>query len=229
MKLRTLFFVLLVSMMATTVFVSCSDDDDDDDNSTETFLKSPYLICVSRNPGGVGFDFEYNGGKGGANNLDSLTATGFTHDMFIKTVKGEKADGSLGGAPYFKLSSGTLGAVNYSAVDASCKGIDAFNSLTASNIKAYTLKKDSINFDLTSLPTGSKGKPLMSALKKEYKKLVIGMKWRETANNDVENDELVWIIKTREKRLVKLIVTDFPASPAPTATGYIAITWDFLN
>lgn len=231
MKIKTLFYVLLVSFAATSVLVSCSDDDDEEDNPTEnTFksLESPYLICAGRNPGGVGFDFEYNGDKGGANNLDSTVAD-FAEDAFIKTVKGEKTDGSLGGAPYFKLYDSTVGAVNYSSVDTDCKGIDDFNALNSSNIKTYTLKYDDESFDLSSLETGSTGKPLMTGLMKQYKKLVIGQEWKTAANNDVENDEPIWIIKTREGRLVKLIVTDFPASPAPTTTGYIAVTWDFVD
>lgn len=232
MKIKTLFYALLVSMMATSIFVSCSDDDDEDNNPVEsTFksLESPYLICAGRNPGGVGFDFEYNGDKGGTNNLDSLTVADFKEDMFIKTIKGEKPDGNLGGAPYFKLYDNTAGAVNYSTVDPDCKGIDAFNALNSSNIKSYTLKHDDEGFDVSSLGTGSTGKPLMSELMKEYQKLVIGIKWKTAANDDVANNEPIWIIKTREGRLVKLIVTDFPAAPAPTATGYIAVTWNFIN
>ncbi|PIE88628.1 MAG: hypothetical protein CSA04_00885, partial [Bacteroidetes bacterium] len=58
--------------------------------------------------------------------------------------------------------------------------------------------------------------------------LVIGCKWKVPANNNVEGDEPVWIIKTREGKIVKFIVTDFPANPAPTPRGYVAIEWDFL-
>ena len=38
------------------------DEDNDLKPNEEEFgsLESPYLICAGRNPGGVGFDFEYN-------------------------------------------------------------------------------------------------------------------------------------------------------------------------
>lgn len=69
----------------------------------------------------------------------------------------------------------------------------------------------------------------MKELAKEYKKLVIGQTWREPANNNIADDEPIWIIQTKEGRLVKFIVPKFPAKPAPTPTGYIEIVWDFVE
>jgi hypothetical protein len=69
----------------------------------------------------------------------------------------------------------------------------------------------------------------MQDLLQEYNKLVIGQKWKEAANNDIADDEPIWIIKTEEGRSVKFIVTDFPADPAPTSTGYIAVEWNFVE
>jgi hypothetical protein len=217
--------------MASAVLVSCSDDDDDEEIVENNFksLESPYLVCANRNPGGTGFDFQYMGEKGGANYLDSLSVEDFDEDVWIKTIKGEKPDGSLGGAPYIKLFDNTVEAVNYSTVDTECKGFTNFNNLNSTNVKSYTLKKDNDSFDISSVPTGTTGKPIMTDLMTEYKKLIIGIKWKTAANNDVANDEPVFIIKTREGILVKMMVTDFPADPAPTATGYIAVRWDFLN
>ncbi len=229
-KLKLFAFLLLSGSLL--IFTSCNDDDDNDDAPTEisTFssLESPYLICANRNPGGVGFDFTYNETTGGANNIDSLTVNDFTYDLKVRTIKGEKTDGSTGGAPYIQLSDGTK-AVNYSAVDTTCVGITKFNALSVSGLKSYTLSSDDSSFDVSSLETGDTGSPLMTALNKEYKKLVIGATWKTTANNEIDEDELIWIVQTQEGDLVKFIVTDFPASPAPTTTGYIAITWDYLN
>ncbi|MGD8781718.1 MAG: hypothetical protein PVH88_22475 [Ignavibacteria bacterium] len=227
------YHLLFISLFVVVLFLAgCSDDDDDNPvDSTEqelVGLTSPFLICASRNPGGVGFDFGYNSKAGGANNMDSLSVDDFDYDILIKTVKAEKTDGSLGGMPYIALSGNAL-AVNYSGVDATCTGYSAYEALTLSALQSYTLKSDDDDFDLSDLTTGDTGKPLMAEVKAEYAKLVIGQKWKTSANNDVDGDELIWIIQTNEGDLVKLIITDFPADPAPTATGYIAVEWDFLD
>jgi hypothetical protein len=231
MKTKSLFLSVIIALMGSMTFISCDKDDNEHIKQNESqfvSLKTPYLICAGRNPGGVGFDFEYKGEKGGANNLDSLTVDDFTYDLKIYTLKGEKPNGSLGGAPLIKLFDSTVKAVNYSTVDASCKGITAFKNLNKSNILNYTLQTDAANFDVSSIPTGTTGKPLMQDLMKEYSKLVIGQKWKTTANNDITDDEPVWIIETPEGSLVKFIVIDFPAV-APTKTGYVSIEWDFVN
>lgn len=230
-QLKSSILVFAALTIGAVLFTACEKDEDDNPTPNESqfiSLESPYLICAGRNPGGVGFDFEYNGEKGGANNLDSLTVDDFTYDLKIRTIKGEKPDGSLGGAPYIQLSANAQ-AVNYSAVDTTCKGISDFTNLNSSNIQTYTLQSDDSSFDISTVPTGSTGSPLMQDLMQEYNKLVIGQKWKEAANNDIADDEPIWIIETPEGRIVKFIVTDFPADPAPTSTGYIAIEWDFVE
>jgi hypothetical protein len=224
-------FVITALTIGAVLFTSCEKDEDDVPSANASqfvSLESPYLICAGRNPGGVGFDFEYIGDRGGANNLDSLTVGDFAYDFKIRTIKGEKPDGSLGGAPYIQLSS-TAQAVNYSEVDKTCKGFADFTNLNSSNIQNYTLYSDDASFDISTVPTGSTGSPLMQQLFQEYNKLVIGQKWKQAANNDIADDEPIWIIETEEGRIVKLIVTDFPADPAPTSTGYIAIEWDYVE
>lgn len=224
------FSLLLLFAALLSISYSCDEDDPNDEQIQDQLvsLSSPYLICASRNPGGVGFDFEYDGETGGANNLDSLTVDDFEFDVKIRTIKGEKGDGTLGGAPFVRLHEDAI-AVNYSAIDTTCTGITKFNALTITDIKTYTLESDDTSFDVSDLTTGDTGAPMMSALQTEYKKLVIGERWKSTAKNEVDEDELIWIISTREGSLVKFIVTDFPADPAPTSTGYIAIEWDFLD
>lgn len=229
--LKSVIFVIPAITIWGILFTSCEKDEENDPAPTENqfvSLESPYLICANRNPGGVGFDFEYNGGKGGANNLDSLTVVDFAYDLKIRIIKGEKPDGSLGGAPYIQLSSATQ-AVNYSAIDTTCKGPTHFANLNSSNIQNYTLQSDDASFDISTVPTGSTGSPLMQQLIQEYNKLVVGQKWKEAANNEVSDDEPIWIIETAEGRIIKFIVTDFPAHPAPTSTGYIAMEWDFVE
>ena len=229
--LRNSVFAIVALAFWGVLFTSCEKDEDDNPPSNESqfnSLESPYLICANRNPGGVGFDFEYNEEKGGANNLDSLTIDDFAYDLKIRTIKGEKPDGSLGGAPYIQLSA-TAQAVNYSAVDTTCKGFTDFTNLNSSNIQNYTLQSDDTSFDISTVPTGETGSPLMQDLMQEYNKLVIGQKWKEAANNDIANDEPIWIIETEEGRIVKFMVTDFPADPAPTSTGYIVIDWGFVE
>ncbi|MBI9055766.1 MAG: hypothetical protein JEY96_18235 [Bacteroidales bacterium] len=212
-------------------FYACDDDDDDNNNdNTEQFtsLCSPYLVCANRNPGGVGFDFEYNDEKGGANYVDSLSVSDFTYDIKVKTIKAEKTDRDLAGMPYFTLAN-NVEAVNYSAIDPTCVGYTTFQNLTNADLLAFDFETDDASFDLSTLTVGETGKPLQSEVTDEFKKLVIGMTWKTTANNDVADDELIWVIKTPEGRWVKLIVTDFPAASAPTETGYIVVDWDFLN
>lgn len=223
--------ILVLSILCVVLSTSCEKEGNEDpknDNDQFESLTSPYLICASRNPGGVGFDFEYAGKKGGANNLDDPTVEDFTYDVKILTIKGEKPDGTLGGAPYIQLSTNSK-AINYTTIDHSCTGISDFTNLNQSNIQNYLLQSDGSSFDLTSLPTGSTGSPLMQQLLQEYNKLVIGQRWKEAANNDIADDEPIWIIQTEEGRIVKFIITDFPADPAPTTTGYIAISWDFVD
>ena len=229
--LKSSICVIATLTIGAVLFTSCEKYENDNPTLNESqfvSLESPYLICANRNPGGVGFDFEYNGEKGGANNLDSLTVDDFTYDLKIRTIKGEKPDGSLGGAPYIQLSA-TAQAVNYSAVDTTCKGFTDFTNLNSSNIQNYTLHSDDASFDISTVPTGETGSPLMQDLMQEYNKLVIGQKWKQAANNDIADDEPIWIIETVEGRIVKVIVTDFPAAPAPTSTVYIAIEWDFVE
>lgn len=232
-KLKNLTLVIATLAVFGILFTSCEKDEPEEPTPTPTVnefksLENPYLVCANRNPGGVGFDFEYKGEKGGANNMDSLSVEDFEYDLKIRTIKAEKPDGSMGGAPFIQLHE-TVKAVNYSTVDTTCKGYAAFQNLTSANIASYTLISDDANFNLASVPAGTTGQPLMKELNKELNKLVIGNKWREPANNSIADDEPIWIVKTREGKIVKFIVTQFPANPAPTATGYIKIEWDFVQ
>jgi hypothetical protein len=224
--------LLSVLAMAAVVHIGCDEDDgapSGPSGSSFTSLESPYLICAGRNPGGVGFDFEYQGEEGGADNLDALQVADFDWDLKVITTKGEKPGGDHQGMPRIQLAADAE-AVNYSAVDPSCKGVTRFNDLTAGDIGSPTYQSDDPSFDPSGLPVGGTlGLPTVEAMQQEYQKLVIGDKWKGPAKNDVAEDELIWIVKTSEGRLVKLIVDDFPAADAPTPTGYISLIWGFLE
>jgi hypothetical protein len=228
---KSSFSILVVGVLCVVLCLSCEKEGNEEpDNNNDQFesLTSPYLICANRNPGGVGFDFVYKGEKGGANNLDAPTVKNFEYDVKIGNIKAEKPDGTLSAAPYIQLSA-TAKAANYSAVDTTCKGLIDFTNLKKSNIQNYSLQSDDTSFDILSVKTGPTGSPLMQPLMQEYNKLVIGQRWKEAANNEIDNDEPIWIIQTKEGEIVKFIVTDFPADPAPTPTGYISVSWDFVD
>ena len=228
---RNLLFAIVAFTFGGILFTSCEIDEPDEQTPTVSqfvSLENPYLICANRNPGGVGFDFEYKGEKGGANNMDSLSVSDFEYDLVVKTIKAEKPDGSLGGAPFIQLHE-TVKAVNYSTIDTTCKGYSDFQNLNSTNIQNYTLQSDDQSFDIANVPVGTTGRPLMQDLNQEFNKLVIGQRWREAASNAIADDEPIWIIQTREGTIVKFIVTQMPANPAPTPTGYIKIEWDFVQ
>jgi hypothetical protein len=229
--LKNLVFAIVAFAFGGILFTSCEKDEPDDPTPTVSqfvSLENPYLICANRNPGGVGFDFEYTGEKGGANNMDSLTVTDFEYDLKIRTIKVEKPDGSLGGAPFIQLHE-TAKAVNYSTIDTTCKGYSDFQNLNSTNIQNYTLQSDDQNFDIATVPVGTTGSPLMQDLNQELNKLVLGQRWKDAAGNTIADDEPIWIIQTREGKIVKFIVNQMPANPAPTSTGYVKIEWDFVE
>ncbi len=218
-------------MFIMVLFSACNKDDNNNAN-TNTGLKAlstQYLICANRNPGGVGFDFEYDGKTGGANNIDSLSVTGFTEDIIVKTIKADN-NGTAGAINFIALHNGAQ-AVNYSIIDTNCVGLNCFKQLSYDVVltKKISFTADDNSFNLTGLATGTSGAPLLTEVSTQIKKLVIGNKWLTTAKNDIANDEIIWIIKTAEDRWVKFIVFEFPASNAPTANGYVNIDWAFLN
>ena len=120
-------------------------------------------------------------------------------------------------------------AVCYSTIKTECTGAAEYAKVKKSDVKDLDFAADNSGFDLSKLTTGHTGKPVLAETKEEFKKLVIADKWKPTANNDDQTDELVWIIKTSEGAYVKMMVSDFPAAPAPTATGFVAIEWELLK
>lgn len=233
---KTFIFVVVITGA---FVVGCNKDTNPAGAAQDSFesLASPYLICNSRNPGGVGFDFVYKGEKGGANNFDKLSVEDFSWDIMIKTDKAEKPDGTHAGMPRIELASGVQ-AVNYSTIDSSCVGVDEFDALESVDVSSITWQSDDASFTMDGLPTGgSTGLPAMSAVQEQYQKLAIGEKWKSPANNDTAGDEPVWLIKTEDGDIVKFIVSDFPANPADypghdpevTATGFIELSWELLD
>jgi len=211
-----------------------------DDSEAAVFesLSSPYLICANRNPGGVGFDFVFKGKAGGAKNMDE--SPDLKYDLYIKTVKGEKPDGSQAGMPAVVLfgDSSSVGsavkAFEASSLAAIGTGDAGYNALTAVTAEITAgLRADAAGFTLTGLETGTTGSPTVKALNAQYKKLAIGDKWKAAAQTGdrtgPSGDEPIWVIKTREGRHVKMMFSAMPAAGAPTETGYVAIKWDLID
>ena len=64
--LKSSIFVFVALAFWGVLFTSCEKDEPDDPTPTISqfvSLENPYLICANRNPGGVGFDFEYKDRK----------------------------------------------------------------------------------------------------------------------------------------------------------------------
>jgi ligand-binding sensor domain-containing protein len=109
-------------------------------------------------------------------------------------------------------------AVNYSSVDETCKGVTSFKNLKKSNLLDYTLKSDDPSFDISSVQKGESGTPLMKELAKELQKISLSDKRGENLpTTNIADDEPIWIIQTKEGRLVKFIVPKFPAKPRPNS------------
>jgi hypothetical protein len=219
--------------------IGCDEETNPAGNTQSQFeaLASPYLICVGRNPMGVGFDFMYNGEAGGANNLEAPSVEDFLWDIKVITSKAEKTDGNHQGMPRIQLASGVQ-AVNYSAVESSCKGVTAYENLSVVDGSSLTWQSDGADFSMSGLTEGpTTGLPVMEEVQQQYQKLVIGDKWKMPAKNDVDGDEPVWLIKTGDGDIVKLIVTEFPADPSKypdhdpevTSTGFVALSWGLLD
>ncbi|MFA7115665.1 MAG: hypothetical protein WC140_00305 [Bacteroidales bacterium] len=225
---KNFLYIAAVLLMTSSIFVSCDKNDKDDPSKKEVvsdFIESPYLICANRNPGGVGFDFWWTRQEGGAMNMDAIKIENFLADIRIKTIKAKKPDGNMAGMPYIILLNGAC-AINYSAINSDCKGLLAYEALAATSIEKISYKSDATDFDESKVIGGE---ITVSTVNKEYAKLVIGDRWKPTAHNEVENDEIVWLIKTSEGKIVKMIVYDFPAAGAPTASGYIAIKYKVIS
>jgi len=211
-----------------------------DDSEAAVFesLSSPYLICASRNPGGVGFDFVFKGKAGGAQNMDE--SPDLKYDLYIKTIKGEKPDGSQAGMPAVILfgDSSSVGsavkAFEASSLESNATGDAGYNALTAVTSEITVgLRADAAGFTLTGIETGATGSPTVNALNAQYKKLAIGDKWKAAAQTGdrtgPSGDEPIWVIKTREGRHVKMMFIAMPAAGAPTETGYVSIKWELID
>lgn len=230
--------ILLMSSIVV-LGVSCASDSSDDDEKTSSALESPYLICASRNPGGVGFDF-VSDRSGVAYDLDKIPD--LEYDLKIKSVKAYKnVKGEVlkKGAPYAELY-GTSTDNTANAAEAvrvtGITGITGYGTIaTAGMAQSYTYGLDTKNFSKTGLDASSDGFLIYDKVgsttdvKGQMAELAIGEKWISTAKNATADNEAVWLIKTREGQYVKLIFTEFPASGAATSTGYVAIKWELLE
>jgi len=230
--------MLLTIALVLMLGLCCSCDKDNDSRNdnpivSEKFypLDAPFILCIGQNPGGIIFDFIYKDKKGGANYYDFPSVKDLKPDLKIKNIRCKLPEGVSGGGgmPHMRLCNGAK-AVNYTAICPGCHGFTEYEKLNKSDLKELSFKEDDPNFDISKLELTDWGIPSYEDVIKEFEKLVIGNIWKETAHNEIKNDELVWIIKTTEGRLVKMIVTQFPAKNGEKVlNGNIAMEWDLLD
>ncbi len=225
--------ILILFLSLTLIISNCQKErnnplDPKADNYIEPVppVTSPYLICANRNPGGVGFDFVMDNEKGAAYNLDEVPDLEW--DVYIKTYKGVTNDGgNLLGKPFIKLYSTTVlakvvstnGETGYNAITNTAGLISGLAADGIAVLNVSDVKKDSCG-NLWYKSTGG--------LKSFYDQLVIGEKWKKTSKSE-STTQKTYIIKTREGRYVKFMIKEFPASGAPTSTGYVDIIWTLLD
>lgn len=220
------------------IFVTCISCSKDEEKVIPNYdgkfypLNPPYILCIGQNPGGIVFDFIYNGEKAGANNFDYPSVKDIDPDLMIKNSKCKLPQGMTGGGgmPHFRLCKGAS-AINYTEINPKCKGFNKYEELIKSEVMGLKFKEDDSSFDLSKLELTDWGVPSYKDMINEFKKLVIGNIWKKTAHNDIEGDELIWIIKTKEGEFIKMIVTMFPAKnkEGRTLNGNIDMQWDILN
>ena len=199
-------------------------------------LKQPYDIHPERNPAGIGIDFYYKYHRGGANNMDDLSVSDFKHDIRIKAVKAKSIEGDIRIIPYIVLygsanhRTNAAMAYEYSKKDSAMRGASAYEDITLEEAKSPLESPDlgSMNFEKVEKDS-SRNVYLENDLRIQLKKLVIADKWLKSLRNSVENDEPVWIIRTRDNKHVKFMVTEYPAEDAPAQDGYIRLRWKVLN
>ena len=249
MKKNLLF---LLSAFALLLIPGC-DYSGDDDKAGVSPVESPYLICVNRNPGGVGFDFD----SGVAYNLDENPNMDW--DLRIKTLKGHKdANPRIGykGRPVIDLAGVSPGGVSGYRHST---GVDetAYNAFASSDATG-TFTFDPVDgYDITNVAsiTYNHGEG------DETGYVYAGTFNSTDYDSDAEDDNTLrevynasfalanygtnggfeywwasgsfatplYVIKTDQGTVVKFWLEEFPATNAATTSGYINIRWEVLE
>lgn len=153
----------LLALLLVILFAGCaSDSDDDDDEADSLALESPFLICASKNPGGVGFDFSSDR-SGTAYNLDDIPD--LEYDLKIKTIKGyRKVNGvsTKKGCPYAELyrnstdnTDNAAEAVNITGLDSSIVGETGYTGITSADSYLASFAKDTADIDTNLVDASS--------------------------------------------------------------------------
>jgi hypothetical protein len=239
--------IALVAFAGTISLAGCFWDDSDDDTSAQE-VTSPFLICVNRNPGGVGIDLD----SGKAYNIDDYP--GFDWDIRIKTIKGAQVTSSkalsLVGAPYIKLRESAVSAVKWSSA-----GSTSYDAITLS---AYTTSGLSLTvgiaeIDMSTVDTVLAGELTESelstagvaignyyynsaysgfsktGLKQKYATLVMGEAWKSAAANTSHTDDYIYIVRSSGGSYYKLMITDIGENSDIGQSGYIKVVWQKLE
>ncbi|HOO71520.1 MAG TPA: hypothetical protein PK926_07140 [Spirochaetota bacterium] len=249
--------LLLLSAFALLMVPGC-DDSSDDDSSKVSPVESPYLICVNRNPGGVGFDFD----SGIAYNLDENPDMDW--DLRIMTHKGHKdANPRLGhkGRPVIDLagtsSGGASGYRHGNSVDET-----AYGAFGLSDVVDSSFAFDPVDgYDISNVETITYDHSDGNGSETGY--VYAGTFNSTDYDSDAESDNTLrevynasfalanygtnggfeywwsggsfatplYVIKTDQETVVKFWLEEFPASGSdvPTTSGYIRIRWEVLE
>lgn len=234
----------------------CDDSSDDKKDPGLSPVETPYLICVNRNPGGVGFNFD----SGVAYNLDENP--GMDWDLRIITHKGHKDANPR---------SGYKGRPVIDLAGTSSDGVSAYRHATGVDETAYE------NFALTDVvdasfafdPVDGYDISTVAGITYDYSDgngEQTGYVYAGTFNStdydiDAESDNTLrevynasfilanygtnggfeywwaggsfatplYVIKTDQGKVVKFWLEEFPATNAATTSGYINIRWEVLE
>ncbi|MBN2039794.1 MAG: hypothetical protein JW864_07120 [Spirochaetes bacterium] len=237
-------FIPVIIFILSPLFTGCFSDDDNSDSTNKIAeAESPYLICVNRNPGGVGIDLD----SGKAYNIDDNAD--FDWDIRVKTYKGVKNDGNgnpiMAGSPFIKMKGTAVTAAVWATT-----GKSNYDAITFSDIASLVYESDdeaeldigSVDtiqdgeFTETQLESGSaavgdyyyawSGK---NGLKQEYSKMTIGETWKSFSANTDDTDDKIYIVKSDEGNYFKVMVPDFGPNSDIGESGYIDIIWESLE
>ena len=243
--------LLVFSVFALLMLPGCDDSGDDSNSIVVLPVDSPYLICVNRNPGGVGFDFD----SGVAYNLDENPYMDW--DLRIKTHKGHKdANPRSGykGRPVIDLAGGAPDGVS---------GYLHANSVVESDYTDFALT-DVVDANFVFDPVDDYDISTVAVITYNHGDgdqtgYVYAGTFNSTDYDDPTTDhntlrevykdsfalangsgfEYWWsggsfatplyVIKTDQGTVVKFWLEEFPATNAATSSGYINIRWEVLE
>ncbi len=239
-SLLTYMLITLVALGGITV-TGCSSDD----SSKVEELKSPYLICAKRNPGGVGIDLD----TGEAFNLDD--APDMDWDIKLKVYKGwDKVTNPTApptknfARPYIALRGKSGGAKVVEAATFGSTGQTAYDGIQKSAVTSLAYGADTIDDVDKSKVTKEKKEiagntevfyiyktsesSATDTLKYQYDQLQIGEKFKKNCVDKDHTNDPIYIIKTDKGNYFKVIIQNFGPKSDLKEKGKIALEYKKL-